>query len=52
LLQHFGSVRAVQQADAAALSAILNKAQTEAVLRHFEAQSHTANSRQAGTGPR
>jgi excinuclease ABC subunit C len=50
LLQHFGSVRAVQQADAAALSAILNKAQTEAVLRHFEAHSHTADSRQAGTG--
>ncbi|HSM86662.1 MAG TPA: excinuclease ABC subunit UvrC [Candidatus Limnocylindrales bacterium] len=35
LLQHFGSVRAVQQADAAALSSILNKSQTEAVLRHF-----------------
>jgi excinuclease ABC subunit C len=52
LLQHFGSVRAVQQADAAALSAILNKAQTEAVLRHFDAQSHTTDPRQAGTGPR
>ncbi|HEX7289035.1 MAG TPA: excinuclease ABC subunit UvrC [Candidatus Angelobacter sp.] len=36
LLQHFGSLRAVQQADAAALSSILNKAQTEAVLRHFQ----------------
>ena len=36
LLQHFGSVRAVQQANAAALSSILNKAQTEAVLRHFQ----------------
>ena len=36
LLQHFGSVRAVQQADAAALSSILNKSQTEAVLRHFQ----------------
>ena len=35
LLQHFGSVRAVQQADAAALGAILNKTQTEAVLKHF-----------------
>ena len=45
LLQHFGSVRAVQQADAAALSAILNKTQTEAVLRHFENQSHTADQR-------
>ena len=36
LLQHFGSVRAVQQADAAALSSILTKPQTEAVLRHFQ----------------
>jgi excinuclease ABC subunit C len=36
LLQHFGSVRAVQEADAVALSAILTKPQTEAVLRHFE----------------
>jgi excinuclease ABC subunit C len=35
LLQHFGSVRAVQTADAAALSSILNKSQTEAVMRHF-----------------
>jgi excinuclease ABC subunit C len=35
LIQHFGSVRAVQQADAAALGAVLTKSQTEAVLRHF-----------------
>src|SRR5690348_13455441 len=35
LLQHFGSVRAVQQADATALGAVLTKSQTEAVLRHF-----------------
>src|SRR5215831_5589115 len=35
LLQHFGSVRAVQEADAAALSAVLTKPQTEAVLKHF-----------------
>jgi excinuclease ABC subunit C len=39
LLQHFGSVRAVQLADAAALSAILNKAQTEAVLKHFQSET-------------
>jgi excinuclease ABC subunit C len=45
LLQHFGSVRAVQQADAAALGAILNKAQTEAVLKHFESQSQSADQR-------
>jgi excinuclease ABC subunit C len=36
LLQHFGSVRAVEQADAAALGAVLTKSQTEAVLRHFQ----------------
>jgi excinuclease ABC subunit C len=36
LLQHFGSVRAVQEADAVALGAILTKPQTEAVLRHFQ----------------
>ena len=35
LLQHFGSVRAVQDADAAALSAVLTRSQTEAVLEHF-----------------
>ena len=35
LLQHFGSVRAVQEADAGALSSILTRSQTEAVLRHF-----------------
>lgn len=34
LLQHFGSARAVLEADAAALGAILTKAQTEAVLEH------------------
>jgi excinuclease ABC subunit C len=35
LLQHFGSVRAVQEADAGALNSILTRSQTEAVLRHF-----------------
>jgi excinuclease ABC subunit C len=39
LLQHFGSVRAVQQADAAALGAVLTKTQTEAVLRHFQKEA-------------
>jgi excinuclease ABC subunit C len=38
LLQHFGSVRAVQEADAVALNAILTKPQTEAVLKHFQKQ--------------
>jgi excinuclease ABC subunit C len=43
LLQHFGSVRAVQQADAAALSAVLTKPQTEAVLRHFQKTTDRAD---------
>ena len=43
LLQHFGSVRAVQQADAAALSAVLTKPQTEAVLRHFQKNGESAD---------
>jgi len=36
LLQHFGSTRAIQVADAAALGAVLSKSQTEAVLKHFQ----------------
>jgi excinuclease ABC subunit C len=43
LLQHFGSVRAVQQADAAALSAVLTKPQAEAVLRHFQKNGERAD---------
>ncbi len=35
LLQHFGSVQAVRQADAAALSAVVTKAQADAILNHF-----------------
>ncbi|MGA2962449.1 MAG: excinuclease ABC subunit UvrC [Candidatus Korobacteraceae bacterium] len=35
LLQHFGSVRAIQQADAAALSAVVSRRQAEAILTHF-----------------
>ena len=38
LLEHFGSVRAVQQADAAALSAVVTRGQAEAIRRHFEGQ--------------
>ena len=36
LLQHFGSLRAVQQADAAALSAVVSKPQAAAILQHFQ----------------
>jgi excinuclease ABC subunit C len=35
LLQHFGSLQAVMQADLAALSALVTKPQAEAILNHF-----------------
>jgi excinuclease ABC subunit C len=35
LLQHFGSVQAVKQADVAALSAVVTRTQAEAILSHF-----------------
>jgi len=39
LLEHFGSVQAVKQADAAALSAVVTRAQAEAILEHFLKQA-------------
>jgi excinuclease ABC subunit C len=36
LLEHFGSLRAVKQADVAALSAVVTKTQAEAILEHFQ----------------
>src|SRR5690348_1478138 len=35
LLEHFGSVQAVKQADAAALSAVVTRTQAEAILSYF-----------------
>ena len=35
LLEHFGSLQAVKQADAAALSAVVNRMQAQAILNHF-----------------
>ncbi len=35
LLQHFGSLQAVKDADAAALASVLNRTQVNAVLQHF-----------------
>ena len=35
LLQHFGSLQAVKQADVAALSAVVTRTQAEAILSHF-----------------
>ncbi len=36
LLEHFGSLQAVKQADVAALSAVVTKNQAEAILHHFQ----------------
>jgi len=38
LLQHFGSLQAIKQADAAALSAVVSRSQADAILRHFHGQ--------------
>src|SRR5436305_14511339 len=35
LLEHFGSLRAVSQADEAALSAVVNRSQSEAIREHL-----------------
>ncbi len=35
LLEHFGSLQAVKQADVAALSAVVTRSQAEAILEHF-----------------
>jgi hypothetical protein len=34
-LQHFGSLQAVKEADAASLSAVVTRMQTEAIRKHF-----------------
>jgi excinuclease ABC subunit C len=36
LLEHFGSVQAVKQADSAALSAVVTRVQAEAIRNHFQ----------------
>jgi excinuclease ABC subunit C len=36
LLEHFGSLQAVKQADVAALSAVVTRIQAEAILQHFQ----------------
>src|SRR5450755_364866 len=38
LLEHFGSVQAVKQADSAALSSVVTRAQAVAILDHFKKQ--------------
>jgi excinuclease ABC subunit C len=39
LLEHFGSLQAVKQADVAALSAVVTKSQAETILEHFRTGS-------------
>ena len=39
LLEHFGSLQAVKQADAAALSAVVTRSQAQAILDHFKNHS-------------
>ena len=41
LVEHFGSVKAVKEADATALSAVVTRSQAEAILRFFQ-QPRTA----------
>jgi excinuclease ABC subunit C len=38
LLEHFGSVQAVKQADAAALSAVVTRTQADAIMSHFRSK--------------
>jgi excinuclease ABC subunit C len=38
LLQHFGSLQAVKDADVAALSAVVTRTQAQAILEHFRKQ--------------
>ena len=51
LVEHFGSVRAVKSADAAALSAVVTKPQAEAILRHFHGQDGQATDPQSSVTP-
>ena len=42
LLEHFGSLQAVKQADVAALSAVVTKSQAQAIRDHFQTVSPEA----------
>ncbi len=43
LLEHFGSLQAVKQADAAALSAVVTRVQAEGILNHFRSADRPDN---------
>ncbi len=50
LLQHFGSLQAVKDADPAALTSVVNRTQAEAILRHFgKNQAAVATSDNSGS---
>ncbi len=50
LLQHFGSLQAVKDADPAALTSVVNRTQAEAILRHFRKDdTAVATSESSGT---
>ena len=51
LLEHFGSLQAVKQADVAALSAVVTKSQAEAILEHFRKTDYLAISCQRPCHP-
>ena len=42
LLEHFGSLQAIKQADATALAAVLTRPQVEAIIRHFQGEAPEA----------
>ena len=46
LVQHFGSVKAVKEADATALSAVVTRSQADAIAEYFRRQSM-----EVGSGP-
>ncbi len=46
LLQHFGSLQAVKEADAAALTSVVSRPQAEAILRHFRRDESPAEASQ------
>ena len=43
LLQHFGSLEAVKQADAAALASVVSRPQANAILQHFHGKAAVTN---------
>ncbi|HWC17461.1 MAG TPA: excinuclease ABC subunit UvrC [Terriglobales bacterium] len=48
LVEHFGSVRAVKEAEPAALSAVVTPAQAAAILEHFRGEANTKAAKDNG----